>query len=136
MTGGCDGNRCIHTTFVLVNLLLSILPFLLLTFLSPVLLLLLLLTLYHISPLNSSLFTAQAGLIVDADHPSLRSIVDLRLLDFCSEEGGEISKVAKVTFFNNFGPWFDPLVSTYADQVNSLLCYLSINCAVKIDSHI
>jgi hypothetical protein len=31
-----------------------------------------------------------------------------------------------VTFFNNFGPWFDSLVSTYTDQVDSVLC-----CAVQ-----
>ena len=59
----------------------------------------------------------QANVVEDVNHPSLRSLVRLRLLDFCSPEGGAISKAAKVTFFNNFGPWFDPLISTYTEQV-------------------
>lgn len=65
-------------------------------------------------------YSLQANIVEDANHPSLRSLVRLRLLDFCSTEGGAISKAAKVTFFNNFGPWFDPLISMYTEQVMHL----------------
>ena len=54
-----------------------------------------------------------------SDLPSLRSLVDLKLMDFCSEKGSEIVKNAEVIFFNNFGPWFEPLVSTFHEQVKN-----------------
>ena len=40
-------------------------------------------------------------------------------MDFCSEKGSEIVKNAEVIFFNNFGPWFEPLVSTFHEQVTN-----------------
>ena len=56
----------------------------------------------------------------DEEHPALRSLVNLRLLDFCSTEGTQIVIDAKVIFFNNFGPWFDPLIQTFHDQVRAI----------------
>ena len=48
-------------------------------------------------------------------------------MDFCSEKGSEIIKNAEVIFFNNFGPWFEPLVSTFHEQVKNKSSEVDLN---------
>ena len=67
---------------------------------------------------------------MDESHPSPSSLVDLRQQDFTKGAGDAIVKAAQVTFFNNFGPWFDPLMETYNIQVLSLLYCTLHYCAV------
>ena len=74
---------------------------------------------FPLSPPFINTSSVQAGVLCDSQHPTLRSLVDLKLMDFCSERGSHIVKEATVIFFNNFGPWFEPLISTFSDQVGS-----------------
>ena len=68
---------------------------------------------------------------MDESHPSLSSLVDLRQQDFTKGVGDAIVKAAQVTFFNNFGPWFDPLMATYNNQVQYNSTYCAIQCSTE-----